>query len=593
MVSQNNQYCPSCGGKLEPGDKFCAGCGFSVQNYPTKEGPVQPVAQTKSNKTKPVFILIAALIIIPLVLLASRNSVTTGTKKAMEDKLALAEKYLLDQEYEQAILAYREVIDIAPKEERAYTGLGKVYTVQEDYESAEEVLIEGIQIVDQKIPLRRDLADIYVTQEKYEEAEKEYLKILEEDENEQSAYRGLAGVYKRCHEVGKAIEVLEQAISKNPEFPENYSLLAEAYVVNDMAEKALEMVKKALKLDINHYNVFYVLDSIYSQSFDELQVEAYGMLEGEPDSLTGLMFQFYSLFKLEQYNEIIYMYENLYERTESMKVLSLAALAYQREEEINSAKELISLLDIDALDETNILLDLVHYFKDKGDHVKAVELAARALSIDKLVYESYLLLYELTGDELYLDRLRELGVEPEEIEEDIPQSTEPLNQNDNTAYGIQLLDDEDEIIAVLGAPLQRNLNYDEGFEEYHLQLVYPLGELWFLNFDGRYHCYHISIHSPGANGPRNIHVGDFYETVLRRFLDEGYPVNNNERILYSSEYVDTGVGYGIHGYVSYDDRGEPEFISYGPHSGGMGSIGLHITIQDGKVIKIGLGIQLM
>ncbi|UNC91091.1 hypothetical protein [Candidatus Contubernalis alkaliaceticus] len=98
-MAQNNQFCSSCGSKPEPGDKFCAGCGISVQNDPTKEGPVQPAAQTKSNKIKPVFILIAALIIIPLVILASRNSVTTGTKKAIEDKLTLAEKYLLDQEY--------------------------------------------------------------------------------------------------------------------------------------------------------------------------------------------------------------------------------------------------------------------------------------------------------------------------------------------------------------------------------------------------------------------------------------------------------------------------------------------------------------
>ncbi|WP_407080291.1 tetratricopeptide repeat protein [Candidatus Contubernalis alkalaceticus] len=491
------------------------------------------------------------------------------------------------------MLAYREVIAIAPKEERAYTGLAKVYTVQDDFDSAEEVLKEGIQIVNQKIPLRRDLADVYIKQDKYEEAEAEYLEILEEDESEQSAYRGLARVYKRFHEVGKAIEILEQAISKNPEFPENYSLLAEAYVLNDMAEKALEMVKKAQELDINHYNAFYVLDSIYSQSWDELQAEAHWMLEGEPDGLTGLMFQFYSLFKLEQYNEIINMYENLYEKTQSMKVLSLGALAYQREGEINRAEELISLLDIDALNETNILLDLVHYFKDKGDHVKAVELAERALSIDKLVYEFYLLLYELTGDELYLDRLRELGVEPEEIEEEIPQSTEPFSQNDHTAYDVKLISDEDEIIAALGAPLQRHLDYWEDFERHNLRLVYPFGEIGLLeNWNGSYNCYNISIHSPGAYGPRNIQVGDSYETVLRRFLDEGHPVINNRRTLYDDEYVDTGVSYGIWGYVQYDDSGEPEFIFYGPNSGGFGSIALYLTIQDGHVSNINLVIQL-
>ncbi len=187
-MEQNSKFCPSCGSKLDIGDKFCAKCGFSIQGDETQGSPVQPDLQNKS-KVKPVFILIAALIIIPLVFLAARTAVTTVTKKAIEDKLALAEKYLFDEEYEQAILAYREVIDIAPKEERAYTGLAKVYIVQEDYESAEEVLIEGIQIVEQTISLRRDLFKIYVIQEKFEDAEAVFLEFLEKEEDWGEAVR--------------------------------------------------------------------------------------------------------------------------------------------------------------------------------------------------------------------------------------------------------------------------------------------------------------------------------------------------------------------------------------------------------------------
>ncbi|UNC91101.1 zinc-ribbon domain-containing protein [Candidatus Contubernalis alkaliaceticus] len=412
-MEQNSKFCPSCGSKLDIGDKFCAKCGFSIQGDETQGNPVQPDVQNKS-KVKPVFILIAALIIIPLVFLAARTAVTTGTKKTIEDKLALAEKYLFDEEYEQAILAYREVIDIAPKEERVYTGLAKVYTVQEDYESAEEVLIEGIQIVDQKIPVRQDLADIYVIQEKYEEAEAQYLVILEEDENEQLAYRGLAGVYKRTDETGKLMEILERAIMENPDVPENYSLLAELYVKVDRFGEAVEMVKKALQLDINYYDIFYVVDGIFEKNWEGLIAEGDSILSEESYSAAGRMLRFYGLFQLGRYNEVISMHEELYEASKSDKVLILTALAFHRTGESRKAGELVHLIDIDRMEETNILKDLVYYFNETGDKGKAIDLAKKALRIDKFIVDFYLLLYELTGDEAYYNQLQGI-VEPDSL----------------------------------------------------------------------------------------------------------------------------------------------------------------------------------
>ncbi|UNC91112.1 DUF5050 domain-containing protein [Candidatus Contubernalis alkaliaceticus] len=411
MASQNNQFCPSCGGKLEPGDKFCAGCGISCQDDPTKEGPVQPEAQTKSNKIKPVFILIAALIIIPLVFLAARTAVTTGTKKAIEDKLALAEKYLLDQEYEQAILAYDEVIEIDPRVEKAYTGLAKAHVGLWNMDSAEEVLKQGIEIVPNTIPLRSELAGIYLRQGKQEEAREVFLEILEDDEKEQSAYRGLARVYESLRDIDKMVEILEKVIFENPGYSQNYSLLAEAYVKQGRIEEALEMVKTALDMDMEDYYAYAVLEMIYGGNWEELLIEAEGILNREKQSAVGMRLKFYGLFKSQCYEDVTALHDELHDAVSSDIEIVLTALSFLRRDDDNRAEELVGLIDIEHVESLIVLNYLAHYFLETGDQANAQRMAVKAIYLDSYTDYFYLLMFELTEDERYLELLMVLGKE--------------------------------------------------------------------------------------------------------------------------------------------------------------------------------------
>ena len=59
-------------------------------------------------------------------------------KKELQKKLDLGDKYLTDMDYNEAILAYQEAININPKSEQAYLGLGRTYEYM-----ADEALEEG------------------------------------------------------------------------------------------------------------------------------------------------------------------------------------------------------------------------------------------------------------------------------------------------------------------------------------------------------------------------------------------------------------------------------------------------------------------
>ncbi len=272
-------------------------------------------------------------IILLLINLTGCNGCAETEAKIIEDKLVLADKYILEEDYEKAILAYLEAIDINPKEVRAYTGLARLYRVMDKME--------------------------------------------------------------------KAIEILEVAIIEISDYPENYSLLAQAYIEQGRTEEALEMVKTALQLDINHYDAFDVLETLFGENWQRLITEGEKMLDSGRDDSIGLMFTFYGLFHTGQYQETIRLYEQLYQMTGSQKAVVLTALAFSRTGDEKKAEELISLIDIDGVQHSGLLKYLVYYFLETGDKERAVELAKRALETvnDSAVF--YALLYELTGDEMY------------------------------------------------------------------------------------------------------------------------------------------------------------------------------------------------
>ncbi len=64
-------------------------------------------------------------------------------KPDWQTSLDLGQKYLLDGNYEQAIIEFNKVIEIDPKNVEAYIGLTEAYAAQGDYDSAIAVLEQG------------------------------------------------------------------------------------------------------------------------------------------------------------------------------------------------------------------------------------------------------------------------------------------------------------------------------------------------------------------------------------------------------------------------------------------------------------------
>ena len=105
---------------------------------------------------------------------ARRRPVDTAAALA---QLELAIKYLSEDNFEQAILAFHAVLEIDPKNIDAYKGLAGAYVMQDEPEKAQEILQQGLAEVAEPAELNLVLAGVLLDAGESAQAE-EILKEL-------------------------------------------------------------------------------------------------------------------------------------------------------------------------------------------------------------------------------------------------------------------------------------------------------------------------------------------------------------------------------------------------------------------------------
>lgn len=84
-----------------------------------------------------------------IVFIISMFTACTKTEKTLtaEELLSLGEKYLIEMNYEQAIVSFTKLIEIDPKNPRGYTGLSDAYIGNGELDKALEVLKQGLELI--------------------------------------------------------------------------------------------------------------------------------------------------------------------------------------------------------------------------------------------------------------------------------------------------------------------------------------------------------------------------------------------------------------------------------------------------------------
>ncbi|WP_031547580.1 tetratricopeptide repeat protein [Oribacterium sp. FC2011] len=136
----------------------------------------------------------------------------------IEDQLTLGNKYLIDMDYEQAILTFDKVIKIDPKNTDAYIGLGESYYKQAkvltDYTSADPLYLNSSESYKTVLGLISDGTGTTTTGKTLEEINSDILTILDD------VYNTWADIALAAGDTEHASLILDEGyeITKNEEF---------------------------------------------------------------------------------------------------------------------------------------------------------------------------------------------------------------------------------------------------------------------------------------------------------------------------------------------------------------------------------------
>ena len=150
------------------------------------------------------------LFVMIMLLVVQVTGCSNGAK--ISEKMELGNKYLLEQNYEQAIIAFNEAIEIDPKAYEAYQGLYQVYIAQGLPADAEKILLTGIDAVTDKDAIRVILGDFYYYQNEYEKAVAVYDQITDGYSISKESISYIIMTYRTANMPEKAIRYAEQIL---------------------------------------------------------------------------------------------------------------------------------------------------------------------------------------------------------------------------------------------------------------------------------------------------------------------------------------------------------------------------------------------
>nr|WP_307905819.1 tetratricopeptide repeat protein [Clostridium botulinum] len=209
-----------------------------------------------------------------------------------KNKLGLV--FFYDKQYEEAIIQFRELIQLNPHNSIFYNNLAYVYKEQRKYDLAEELLLKSYNIDSTNEKTVLALVDIYIVLGNYEKGMKFINKCIEENESdtfkEIMYYLKLIRIYVNINNINMVVEIFNKVknIILDEEKVKEYVVwklqkIAEELLKDSNYELGYNICEKLLQIDsknekiLNLYNKFNeilkVQDLLKELSRDERVME--------------------------------------------------------------------------------------------------------------------------------------------------------------------------------------------------------------------------------------------------------------------------------------------------------------------------------
>lgn len=558
------KYCGRCGQETDSEARFCQACGYEFaklkNNTTVVQNPdelsasahgthpdqvkkenlhgsyVSPASQpeiaasyntqltipSKAKKPrKKVKMLISVVLTLVLAAFGGfwgwRNY---GTEARSQAKLDLGVKYLSENDYEKAILAFDEAIKIDPKEIKGYQGLAKTYTLQGKYDDAKATYERGTAVVkpEYQIVLRLSLAGMYIDKGDLQQAETFFREIVNSNNTCVDAYIGLSLVYQQQGNKQKVLATLEQCAREIPQDYRVYNALAKYYFESSDKEKALQNIVKSLDLEVNQQEAYSILSIQYYLNPNELANRSNSVEK----TRTANMLKFYGYYTNQGYSEALSQYQSkLAQDKGNMKARVLGAICMLETGDKTAANQIVENLSKEKLNAV-IMADLSWYYHIAWNNEKAQEWAEKAISQKEFNPDVLLLLADLN---------RKSDVERSYISRFIIFSWQPLLQTK------QVLESNGFTVVLASKPMINSNTQNQVKTSTIEPRLYPvkIGELWgFIDRNGKMVIQPRYDWIPAQNGYID-------EMIIVHEKNKGFGfVGSNANMVIQPQYGETG-----------------------------------------------------
>ncbi|MBW2023063.1 MAG: tetratricopeptide repeat protein [Deltaproteobacteria bacterium] len=214
-----------------------------------------------------------------------------ASKKEKEAKhLQRAHSFLKEKNYKAAVIEFRNVVQLNPKNDKAYYELGETYLKLGKGRKAFQAFSRAVSANPDNLQAQLKVGQIFLLAKKTDEAEKKANLVLQKEPENLDGLTLLAGVYVQKKDIEPAIETLNKVQSLDPKRFQTYLSLGRLYGLKKDFQKATEYYEKALSLKPDSRVASIELARLYGRKGNWKNAEAVlrEMVErsdGDPQSL--------------------------------------------------------------------------------------------------------------------------------------------------------------------------------------------------------------------------------------------------------------------------------------------------------------------
>jgi len=220
------------------------------------------------------------------------GSCATDPSKQKLKYLSKGEQYFSQSKYQEAVVEFRNAVQIDPRSTDAHYQLARAYMRLKNPQAAYRELVETVTLAPQNSDAQLQLAALLVTGRQYEQAEAAANKVIAADPKNSKAHTILGAKHAMLGELSTAISEFQKAIELDPKQVEYYDSLGTLYLSAGRPSAAEAVHKNAIQANPKSTQARMTLGKFYFLRHEMAEAEAQirGAVELEPGAVAPRLF---------------------------------------------------------------------------------------------------------------------------------------------------------------------------------------------------------------------------------------------------------------------------------------------------------------